>query len=184
MSDHNRSFHHRAINWLRDTMALDTEVLPTQSVASADAPRIGRLGGYVLPHRSGMHGQAVLVLMLVAGTVALTSSRNGLPPTLGIGLRVGAIVLVLLGLGVVMLGRAHERRSRRAVQVVLVADESGRRPVDVALLDGLRITPSDEIWVVAESGFTDDAPGVARSRGMRCFAARGRRIDEVHVAAP
>lgn len=179
---HNR-FHFLAINFLRDTMDVQTDVLPTNKVADPNDPEHARIHGDVLPqtYRSKL-GYIALMLLIVAGTVGMASIRPGLGASLQLALQIATVAATGLSIVLLAAGSIRRRRAARPVDMVIHASAAESGAVDVARIETWHAAAQGQLWVVSERGFSSDALALAAKLGVRCFGKVKRGFEEVFAS--
>lgn len=179
---HNR-FHFLAINFLRDTMDVQTDVLPTNKVADPNDPEHARISGQVFAetYRSKL-GYIALMLLIVAGCVGMGSIRPGIGATVSLGLQIATVASVAVSVALLVVDAIRRRRAARPVDVVINASASESGAVDVAKIAKWHADAHGQLWVVSERGFSSDALALASKHGIRCFTKVKRGFEEVRAS--
>jgi hypothetical protein len=113
-----------------------------------------------------------------SGMLVMLASRRGLQPSLAAGAAVVAAVTLALGCAFLVVMTVRRRR-QRGFLVELRPGSARSRVVDADALRELRTACGPGSWCVSESGFTAGGLAVARELGVRCFAMRRSKIEEV-----
>jgi len=179
---HNR-FHFLAINFLRDTMDVQTNVLPTNKVADPNDPEHARISGHVFAetYRSKL-GYIALMLLIVAGCVGMGAIRPGLDATFRLALQVTTVASTGLSIVLLVADMIRRRRAARPVDMVIHASASESGAVPVAKIEQWYADAQGQLWVVSERGFSSDALALASKHGIRCFTKVKRGFEEVRAS--
>lgn len=174
-------FHVRALNWLRERMDVETELLPTNVLASESDPDHAYVRGHVV---QGGHTDTLafiaLLGLLVAACLGMTAARPGFSEALTSSLQIsaGALAVAAIALVVVDAWSAHARR--RPVEIVVRARTADT--VAPELIEKWRGDGRGMLWVVSENGFAPEALELARKASVRCFVPSAGTIAEVDAA--
>jgi hypothetical protein len=175
-------FHGRAVTWLREKMDVETDVLPTNVLATPEEPAHAYLDGHIVEGgRSDTAGFAALLLLMVAAILGMATARPGFLPPASTILQGIALAMLATAVALITIDKMRVNARRRALAVVVRASAASR--VDPAALERWTARSEATLWVVSESGFAPEALELARARRVRCFAPFAGSIVEVGLAA-
>jgi hypothetical protein len=165
----NKEFHARATAWLRD--ARHVELAPRSPAdaqrPSAEIPR--RTGEMTVETAAGKWGYTGFVLSTAAAILALVASRPGLGAVVQTVI-VWAAWAGLVGGFVLLVAAWRVRAPPRPVCVYLVA---GAKAQSEAVARANADEFPGEIWVIADSQWSQAALTAAAEGRAICFEARG-----------
>jgi hypothetical protein len=175
------SFHVRALNWLRDRMEVETELLPSNVLTTATDPDHAYVRGHVVVGgRSDTLGFVALIAVMIAACFGMAASRPEFSDATTMVLQVTAGMLVVAAIVVVAVDASRTRARRRAVDIVVRA--RSERSVGPEMIEGWRAGARGALWIVSESGFDAAALDLARRHEVRCFMPEAGSITEVGTA--
>lgn len=166
-------FRHRAVAFVRESLGVETEVLP-QSRIEDEAGNARFDGAVFVDRRSSALNLAALWSFSIAAIVALLADRP-LSTAQHDAVVLAASVLAIAGAMLLVAAFWSRRRARRPLVVELRAGVE----VDVDAVEAAHAAANGHAaWIVAERGFTNDALATAARLSMRCFVVTGRSFAE------
>lgn len=178
-----KDFHYHALCWLRDDMGVRTECLPHEELEVEDGVaavecttsrlrrnrrlELGALWCFAMSYGFGLAAGHPLGSFIEAMFGFLTGLSA-----------VGAFVLLAAAV-------VQARRGRKALLVELFTRTGARTTIDVDAIQSVHEdADGDAAWIVGQIGFTDEALGLAKQLGVRCFVSGERFVEAKPTAAP